>query len=61
MPSVRSERALLIYDVVETVHSPEHDLGTARDAIGFAWPSESPRLSDRDRSFPSLSTFAGPF
>lgn len=54
------ERAMVLYDV-GSVHAPDHDLGIAWDGFGFAWPIETPILSDRDRTFPKLSDFVTPF
>ena len=55
-----SEEATLVYKV-STVYSPELDAGVAWDSIGIDWPTMSPIISDRDKSFISLPNFISPF
>ncbi len=45
----------------DVVHTPDCDAGIAWDSIGFAWPVRDAILSERDRGFPRLETFATPF
>lgn len=42
-------------------HDPARDTGVRWDTIGFAWPTSTPLLSDRDRGFVSLEDFKSPF
>jgi dTDP-4-dehydrorhamnose 3,5-epimerase len=42
-------------------YAPELDLGVRWDSIGFAWDTDDPLLSERDRGFPSLADFETPF
>jgi dTDP-4-dehydrorhamnose 3,5-epimerase len=46
---------------VTSVHAPEHDAGIAWNSFGFPWPTNDPRLSDRDRQHPPLEDFQSPF
>jgi len=55
-----SEEATLVYKV-STVYAPELDAGIAWDSIGVEWPTKSPIISERDKSFVSLSKFTSPF
>ena len=57
---VESETALVLYQV-STVYSPDHDKGILWNSAGIAWPSSSPVLSERDKSFPPLTVFDSPF
>jgi dTDP-4-dehydrorhamnose 3,5-epimerase/CDP-3, 6-dideoxy-D-glycero-D-glycero-4-hexulose-5-epimerase len=38
-------------------YSKEHDCGVRYDSFGFDWGIQSPVLSTRDRTFPSLNNF----
>lgn len=55
-----TDQAMLVYNVT-TAYSPQHDCGVLWNTVDFDWPIVEPLLSDRDRSFPSLSEFASPF
>jgi dTDP-4-dehydrorhamnose 3,5-epimerase len=55
-----SEEATLVYKV-STVYAPELDGGVAWDSIGIEWPTRSPIISDRDKSFVSFANFISPF
>lgn len=44
-----------------TVHNAEHDAGIRYDSFGFNWPTASPIMSERDKSFPGLQDFDSPF
>lgn len=55
-----SEKATLLYNVT-SVYSEVHDSGIRWDSAGIPWPSGSPALSPRDRSFPKLEDFRSPF
>ena len=51
----------MTYYLVSSEYSKEHDTGIRYDSIGFNWDEESPILSDRDLSFPTLDSFNSPF
>lgn len=55
-----SEKAIMVYNV-STVYAPEHDTGIKWDSIDFAWPVESPVISERDQKFAQLADFDSPF
>jgi len=55
-----SETAVLAY-YVSCEYQPQHDRGILWSSAGFSWPTDSPILSDRDRSFEPLSAFESPF
>lgn len=55
-----SDVATLIYKV-STVYSPQRDSGVLWSSLDIDWPTTSPVVSDRDRSFSPLSEFASPF
>jgi dTDP-4-dehydrorhamnose 3,5-epimerase/CDP-3, 6-dideoxy-D-glycero-D-glycero-4-hexulose-5-epimerase len=42
-------------------YAPNNDGGIRYDSFGFNWECESPKLSDRDQSFPTLKEFDSPF
>lgn len=42
-------------------YAPNNDFGIRYDSFGFEWECESPKLSDRDKSFPTISQFDSPF
>lgn len=42
-------------------HSPDHDAGIRWNSFGMDWETDSPTLSDRDRSFPTLKEYNSPF
>lgn len=50
-----------MYYKVTSVHSPDNDAGILWKSFGFAWPAETPVVSDRDQSHPPLSGFTSPF
>ncbi len=52
--------SVMVYKTT-SVHAPGHDAGIRWDSIGFEWGTASPRLSDRDATFPSLAGFCSPF
>jgi dTDP-4-dehydrorhamnose 3,5-epimerase-like enzyme len=45
----------------DTVHTPECDAGIRWNSFGFRWPVDAPVMSDRDKAFPDLGSFASPF
>jgi dTDP-4-dehydrorhamnose 3,5-epimerase-like enzyme len=51
-----SEQATMLY-LTTSDHSPEHDSGVLWSSAGIPWAQESPILSERDASFPSLIDF----
>lgn len=55
-----SESATMMYKVA-TVYAPEHDAGILWNSAGIEWPVETPVLSGRDKSFPTLEEFVSPF
>ena len=55
-----SDGATMVYQT-SSVHSPAHDAGILWNSFGFAWPTENPVLSERDRKFPALAAFQTPF
>lgn len=57
---VHSETATLLY-YVSTPHAPGFDSGIRWDSVGIEWPTTSPILSARDRSFIRLDEFESPF
>lgn len=54
------DNSIMIYNVT-SMHSPDHDTGIRWDSFGFKWPVETPIISSRDRSFPTLESFKYPF
>lgn len=44
-----------------TVHAPAQDAGIRWDSFGFAWPTTSPIVSDRDARHPALADFVSMF
>lgn len=42
-------------------YAPNNDGGILYNSFGFNWDCESPKLSDRDKSFPMLNEFDTPF
>jgi dTDP-4-dehydrorhamnose 3,5-epimerase-like enzyme len=44
-----------------TMHAPKHDQGIKFDSFGMSWGVETPIMSKRDLSFPSLVQFKTPF
>ena len=57
---VTSEKATLVYKV-SSVYSPQHDTGILWNSANIDWPTNTPLLSDRDLSLPSLAEFVSPF
>lgn len=57
---VVSDEATLVYKVSST-YSREHDVGVLWSSVNADWPTASPILSERDRTFPSFSVFKSPF
>jgi len=55
-----SERATTFY-LVSGEYNKTADDGVLYDSFGFDWDTIDPILSDRDRSFVSLSSFKSPF
>ena len=55
-----TDPSLLMYQTSK-VHDPTRDAGVRWDSFGFAWPCETPVLSHRDQSFPTLAEFSTPF
>lgn len=51
---------ILLYRT-STEYAPDHDCGIRWDSVGIDWPSAQPILSQRDRTFASLSDFTSPF
>lgn len=52
--------ATLVYNVT-SVHDPERDTGIRWDSAGIAWPTDAPKLSERDGKLPLLEEFVSPF
>lgn len=52
--------ATLVYNV-SSEYDPALDAGILWDSFAMEWPMAAPRLSDRDRSFPTLAAFQSPF
>lgn len=44
-----------------TCYAQDNDGGVRHDSFGFDWNCKNPKLSDRDKSFPTLSEFETPF
>lgn len=44
-----------------TCYMPNNDGGVRYDSFGFDWECVSPKLSDRDFSFPTIEEFDSPF
>ena len=55
-----SETAVVVYQV-SSGYSPEHDRGVRWNSADIPWAIDSPIISDRDQSFPSLDDFVSPF
>lgn len=51
--------SILLY-LVETMHSPENDIGIKWDSIGFKWPVRAPIVSERDQNHTRLEDFSPP-
>lgn len=54
--SLHHDSWMLYY--TSTVHNPSLDRGVLWSSIDLEWPVDSPILSDRDRSHPSIQSFA---
>ncbi|HEY4359040.1 MAG TPA: dTDP-4-dehydrorhamnose 3,5-epimerase family protein [Acidobacteriaceae bacterium] len=52
--------ATLVHNL-SSEYSPELDSGVLWDSFDFAWPTDVPMLSTRDRALPSFTGFASPF
>lgn len=55
-----SDEAMTYY-LVSSEYDKAHDTGIRYDSFGFDWPGDTPVLSDRDLSFPTLQAFGSPF
>jgi dTDP-4-dehydrorhamnose 3,5-epimerase len=55
-----SDSAAMVYKV-STVHAPSNDAGILWNSVDVPWPNTNPTISQRDRSFPTLSDFVSPF
>lgn len=44
-----------------TGYAPNNDGGVRYDSFGFEWACDTPKLSDRDLSFPMFEAFDSPF
>lgn len=55
-----SETATVVYNVT-SVYEPAADAGIRWDSIGFAWPTQTPIVSDRDAAFGSLAEYQPAF
>lgn len=53
--------ATVVAYVTSTGHAPEHDQGIRWDSVDVDWPLVPSVISERDRSFPELESFASPF
>lgn len=47
----------IVYYLVTSEHSPQHDKGIRFDSIGYNWQIEHPVLSERDLQLPRLVEF----
>lgn len=47
---------ILLYQVT-TTHHPDSDGGVRFDSFGFAWPCQTPIISERDLGLPDLADF----
>lgn len=61
--ALEDEAALMYF--VGTEYAPEADAGVLWNSFSFDWPVDSvgqnsPTLSDRDKSHPTLANFASP-
>jgi len=54
------DTATLVYNVT-SVYEPSSDSGIRWDSAGIEWPCATPKLSERDRNFPTLAEFISPF
>lgn len=52
--------ATVLYNAT-SVHDPERDTGIRWDSAGISWPSDAPKLSERDGKLPLLEDFMSPF
>lgn len=57
---VLSDQAFMVYKV-STIYAPDHDTGLLWNSVGIPWPTTSPILSVRDKSFATLEEFESPF
>ena len=57
---VKSDRATLIYKT-STVYDSTCDDGVSWDSCGIEWSINDPIMSERDKSFLSLSEYMSPF
>ena len=55
-----SDDVMMVYKV-NSIYSPELDLGISWSSLGIPWPTNNPILSDRDRNFQSFNDFNSPF
>lgn len=51
----------ITYYLVSSEYSQPHDTGIRYDTIGYDWGLDSPVISGRDLSFPSMEAFDSPF
>lgn len=56
----RSDASIMCYKV-DKKYSSQHDAGVAWDSFSFDWGTDTPILSNRDSTFPSLADFKSPF
>lgn len=54
------DNTIMLYQV-STGYNAQHDAGIAYDSIGYDWGIDDPIVSERDRTFPTLSEFDSPF
>jgi len=55
----QSNDSALLY-LVETVHSPDNDMGVLWSSFGYTWDSGTPILSARDTKHPPFAEFCPP-
>jgi dTDP-4-dehydrorhamnose 3,5-epimerase/CDP-3, 6-dideoxy-D-glycero-D-glycero-4-hexulose-5-epimerase len=51
----------ITYYLVSSEYSQPHDTGIIYNSFGFDWQLQSPIISPRDLSFPTLNDFDSPF
>lgn len=55
-----TDNSVMVYRT-SSEYSAEYDRGVRWDSIDFNWGIDSPNVSDRDKSHPSLAHFSTPF
>jgi len=53
---VTTQSATMLYKV-STQYAQSHDTGILWNSAGIAWPDDNPIISERDKTFPTLSDF----